>query len=68
MTAINANTPTSLGFTHGTQAGHKVLVFAPSVQRINPKVEDFNGTALLAMDLRLVPTSAGNDEICIVSA
>ena len=68
MTAINANTPTSLGFTHGTQAGGKVLVYAPSVQRINPKVEDFNGTALLAMDLRLAPTSTGNDEIRIIAA
>lgn len=68
MTAINANTPTSLGFTHGTQAGHRVLVFAPSVQRSNPKVDDFNGTALLGMDLRLLPTSSGNDEIRIVAA
>lgn len=68
MTAINANVPTSLGFTHGTQAGHQVLVFAPSVQRINPKVDDFNGTALLGMDLRLLPTTLGNDEIRIIAA
>lgn len=68
MTAINANQLTSLGFTHGTTAGNKVLVYAPAVQRTNPKVVDFNGQAHLSMDLTFTPTSAGNDEIRIIAA
>lgn len=66
MADIAANTPTSLSFEHGTVAGGKVLIFAPAVQRINPKLTDFNGTVHLSMDLRFTPAS-GNDEIRIVA-
>ncbi|MBS0507583.1 MAG: hypothetical protein JSR53_09415 [Proteobacteria bacterium] len=68
MAAINGNQLTTLGFTHGTNAGSKVLVYAPAVQRVSPKVVDFNGQAHLSMDLRFTPTSSGNDEIRIIAA
>lgn len=63
--AIDANTLTSVGFLHGTTEGYKALFYAPAVQRINPKHEDVNGLAMLAMDLRFTPSS-GNDELRIV--
>jgi len=67
MTDIKANTPTSLGYQVGMTAGNIVLLYAPNVQRINPRVEDRNGIALVAQDLRLLPSSAGtgNDELII---
>jgi hypothetical protein len=61
---INANTLTSVGITHGTAAGNTIVLFAPAVQRINPRVEDVEGRAMLSMDLRLTPSS-GNDELRI---
>lgn len=66
MTDINANTLTSLSFEHGTTAGGKVLFYAPKVQRINPKLVDYEGNRLAGMDLRLTPNS-GNDELLIVA-
>lgn len=63
---INSNTLTSLGFVHGLAAGAKVLVFAPKVQRTNPKYQDYEGRVLMGMDLRLTP-DVGNDELRIVA-
>lgn len=63
---INLNTNTSLCLEHGLSAGNKVLIFAPAVQRINPKHADFNGMAHLSTDLRLMPT-VGDDELRIVA-
>jgi len=65
---INANTLTSLGFNFGTVAGHRIAVWAPSVQRVNPQVEDYEGNALMATELRLLPSAlGGNDDITIVA-
>lgn len=66
MADVLANTTTALGLTHGTTAGNTVVIHAPKVQRINPAVEDLNGSALHTYALRLVPL-AGNDELRIVS-
>lgn len=66
MTDVLANTTTGLGFTHGTTTGNILGVFSPVVQRISPSVEDLNGNALHAYQLRMVP-SAGNDELRIVA-
>ena len=66
-TAVEANTLTSLGLQHGTVANQKMLVWMPSVQRINPGKEDVNGKRMVSLDLRAVPTS-GNDEIRIVTS
>ena len=66
MTTVKANTTQSLGLVHGTTAGYKMLVYAPTIQLINPKKEDINGRRLVGFDLRFLP-SAGNDELKIVA-
>ena len=66
MTAVKANTLTSLGFVIGTATGNKIMLHLPSVQLINPKKEDFNGMRLIGFDMRVLPVS-GNDEVRIVS-
>lgn len=65
-TDIDANTLSSLSFEHGTAAGAKILIYAPSVQRINPKDADYEGRYHMGLDLRLLPV-AGNDELRIVA-
>jgi Phage tail tube protein len=64
---VNAATLGSLSFEHGTAAGGKVLMFAPNVQRINPKRVDYEGRPHMTFDLRCLP-SAGNDDLRIVAA
>lgn len=66
-TAVAANTLTSVGLVHGVADGARVLVFAPAVQRINPKHTDYEGRILISFDLRLTPL-VGNDELRIVAA
>lgn len=67
MTDVKANTLTSMGIVHGLTAGYKVLFYAPAVQRINPKKEALGKRRLIGVDLRLTPTSAGNNELKIVA-
>lgn len=67
MTDVNANALTSLSFEHGTAAGGKVAIYAPSVQRTNPKHVDYQGRAHMGLDLRLLPVS-GNDELRIIAS
>ncbi len=64
---VNAATLGSLSFEHGSTAGNKLLLFAPSVQRINPKRVDYEGRPHMTFDLRCLP-SAGNDDLRIVVA
>lgn len=64
--SVASNTLTSLGLVHGSAAGAKVLLFAPAVQRINPKHTDYEGRILIGFDLRLTPVT-GNDELRIVA-
>jgi hypothetical protein len=64
-TDVNANTLSSLSFEHGSAAGHRLLVWAPSVQRTNPKHADYEGRIHHTLDLRLLPAS-GNDELRLV--
>lgn len=63
-TAINANTTTSLGFTHGTGAGVGIVLHAPRVQRIDPSDVDYEGELHTGLNLRFVPSN-GNDELRI---
>ncbi len=65
--AVEATTLTTIGIQHGTVANNKMLVWMPSVQRINPTKADANGKRLVAFDARLIPVS-GNDEIRIVTS
>lgn len=67
MSGLKANTLQSVGLTHGTVAGSKIIVYSPAVQLINPRKEDQNGRRLIGFDTRHVP-SAGNDELRIVAA
>jgi hypothetical protein len=66
VTDITNNTLTSIGITHGAASGNTIVLFAPAVQRTNPRIEDVEGRALLSMDLRFTP-STGNDEVRIVT-
>lgn len=61
---INGNVLTSIGLVHGTAAGNTIVLFSPAVQRLNPRVEDVEGRALISMDLSMTP-NAGNDELRI---
>lgn len=65
MSDVRANTLTAMGLTHGTAAGNIVGVYSPSVQRLDPGVEDLDGVAMNAYAIRAVPV-AGNDELRIV--
>ncbi len=67
MSNVKANTTSSIGLLHGTTTGNKVIVHAPTVQLINPKKTDFNGRRLIGYDLRLIPSSTGNDDLRIVA-
>lgn len=64
---INNNVLTSVGFNYGTVAGQKVGIYCPSVQRVDPQTEDFEGRALMKTELRILP-QAGNDELRIIVA
>ena len=66
LTDINANTNTSLGFSHSTGAGVGILLHAPQVQRIDPTDAEYEGDVHMAQNLRLTPTTAGNDELRLV--
>jgi len=65
MASVKANETQVLGFTIGTAAGNKVLVFAPAAQLTNPRKSELNGKRLIGFDVRLVPVN-GNDEWRIV--
>lgn len=65
--AVEANTLTTIGLQHGTVANQKMLIWMPSVQRINPSKGETNGKRLVGFDLRAVPAT-GNDEIRIVTS
>lgn len=61
VTDMIANTTTGVGFTIGSVAGEKLIVFSPSLQRTSIKKADKDGIRLLGFDGKLVPL-AGNDE------
>lgn len=66
MGTVKANTTQGLGFVIGNTTGNQIMLFAPSVQLITPKKEDFNGMRLIGFDLRMLPVT-GNDELRIIS-
>lgn len=65
--SVIANTTQAVSLTHGTTAGNIILVHGPAVQLINPTKEDEKGQRLIGFDGRLIPTTAGNDELVIVA-
>lgn len=66
LTDVNANTTTTLGFTHQTGAGVGMILHAPQVQRIDPSDQEYEGDVHMGMNLRFTPTTAGNDELRLV--
>jgi len=66
LSDINANTNTSLGFTHSTGAGVGIILHAPQVQRIDPTDQEYEGDVHMGQSLRFTPTTAGNDELRLV--
>ena len=58
-----SSTTGALAIQHGQTAGLICKINCPKVQVTGPKYGDQEGTASLDMDLILIPTSAGNDEI-----
>ncbi|KQW96977.1 hypothetical protein ASC94_09220 [Massilia sp. Root418] len=64
---VKAAALTSIGMVHGTVVGDKVMVWMPSVQRVEPTKEDLNGKRLCGYKLKINPL-AGNDEIRIVTS
>jgi len=55
----------ALSIQHGQTAGSICKIDCPKVQAKNPKYGDYEGNTSLDMDLVLIPTSAGNDEVKI---
>lgn len=66
MGTVKANTLQGLGFTIGTAAGNKIILFAPAVQLITPAKAELNGKRVQGYSLRLCPL-AGNDELRIIT-
>lgn len=66
MGTVKANTTQSAALTIGATAGNKHILFAPAAQLFNPRKEEVQGRRMIGYDLRLVPGSAGNDELRIV--
>lgn len=64
---INANALSSLGFNFGDGAGSRVHLWCPSVQRVDPQAEAYEGRVLMQSELRVLPTAAGNDELRVVA-
>jgi len=63
---INNNELASLGFAYGTEAGHKIAIYAPSVQRVDPQAEDYQGLHMTGTELRFLPVS-GDDELIVAA-
>jgi len=66
IAAVKANAVQSMGFTIGTAAGNKIILFMPKVQHFNLRKEEVNGRRFIGLDLSLIPDS-GNDELRIVT-
>lgn len=67
-TAAEAGTLQTVGLSHGTVANQKVLLWLPNVQITNVQKAEANGKRLVALDLRCMPTAAGNDEVRLVTS
>lgn len=66
MANVKSNTLQSIGLVHGTTAGLKMMIFMPSVQLVNPTLEEKEGRRMIGYDFRALPIS-GNDELKIIA-
>lgn len=62
-----AETTGALQLIHGVGDGNIVQLDAPNVQLLNPRYGESEGTAMLLVDLNLVPGAAGDDEFKITT-
>lgn len=60
-TDVRSNVTTGLGFTIGSAAGSKIIIFAPAVQRTAMKKVENDGVRMIGFDAKVIPVS-GNDE------
>lgn len=67
FTRVKSHSLVTLQIIHGTVPGDIVEVGAPAVQLVNPVYGDNQGVRTLEFDLRFTATSAGNDEISIIT-
>jgi len=67
FTTAKANTTGALQLVHGTVAGNIVQVDAPTVQLLSPNYGESDGIRTVEMDLSLIPSSVGDDEIKITT-
>jgi hypothetical protein len=65
-TAAKAGTTGALSILHGTTAGNRVQIDAPNIDINKPNYADLDGIAMLNMDMTLMPSATGNDELSIV--
>jgi hypothetical protein len=65
LSLIKNATLGALSITHGTTAGNKVKFDASNVQLANPKYDKQDNIVMMAFDLILQPSSAGNDEFTL---
>jgi hypothetical protein len=56
----------ALDITHGTTAGNRVQITSSRVSAQNPTYQDQDGIMMMQVPVRLVPSTAGNDEISII--
>ena len=61
---VRSETTGALSLAHGP-AGNRVSFAAPRIQLTNPSYGDRDGEMTMSLDMALLPTSAGNDEITI---
>lgn len=64
-TDINANVLASMTFAIGP-ALQNVVFHMPNMQRTKPQTVDYQGKLLMDVNLRVIPTSSGNDELRII--
>lgn len=65
---MEAGTLQTVGLSHGTVSNQKVLVWLPSVQITNMQKAEANGKRVVALDLKCLPSTSGNDEVRIVTS
>lgn len=64
-TAAKNATLGGLDVTHGLVSGNKVRIMSSLVQLTKPTYQEMDNIAMLQIGANFVPTSAGNDEVCV---
>jgi len=67
FTTVRQETIGALQVIHGTAEGNIVQFDAPRVQLLSPRYGDSDGIRTLEMDLSIIPSDAGNDELKITT-